>query len=72
MIEPPVQVWSFAYALDSGRYSFEIEAPTRDKAESALRSAICEGAIEPMTACDARQSRAADDKNQAASLSVRR
>lgn len=39
------QQWSFIYRVGESQYSFEVIAPSREIAESALRNASCEGAI---------------------------
>ena len=53
MFSPSEQLWSFTYRVGDSRFSFEIVAPTRAIAESALSTAVCEGAIIPAsTACD--------------------
>lgn len=41
--------WSFCYEIESARYSFEVVAPSREIAESVVRTAECEGAIAPVS-----------------------
>lgn len=53
MYTPAESLWSFAYSIGKSRFSFDIVAPSREIAESAVRSAICEGAIVPSSACGA-------------------
>lgn len=55
MIAPNESLWSFAYSIGQSRFSFEIVAPTQEVAESALRTAICEGAICPSSVCEVPQ-----------------
>jgi len=47
MDTPSEQCWSFAYHHGGALRSFEIVAPSREIAESAAKTAICEGAIVP-------------------------
>lgn len=55
---PTDSIWSFRYESGGVACSFEVIAPTQAAAESALSTAVCEGAIAPSesNAFGARQS----------------